>query len=295
MRSVDEPYDPRVFPPVAVTVDVVLQTIQHGDLYVLLVRRGQAPYQGDWALPGGFVQPDEDLSVAAARELEEETGIAANQVHLEQLASYGSPDRDPRMRVITVAYWAICSNVSRPRAGSDARVAELVPVGKIEAGGIELAFDHARIVKDALERTRSKLEYTALGAKFCEPDFTISDLRRVYEIVWQTKLDPGNFQRNVRACGAFKTVGGMRTVVSAMETPMLRGAPVGDDDHILEAALFMDHSSEGSNSAVEAAPRMLADASGGRPASLWRLKDEAEKTVLRTPIARRTRRSTSRE
>ena len=197
-------YDPRAFDPVAVTVDLVVQTIRDAGLYVLLVKRGEPPFLGSWALPGGFVRPDEDLEEAAARELEEETGLSAVALHLEQLGTYGSPDRDPRMRVVTVAYWAICPSLPTPRGGGDARAAEMVLVSRIESGAIELAFDHDRILRDALERTRAKLEYTALGAQFCPPEFTISELRRVYETVWGTRLDPGNFQRSLRDSGAFR-------------------------------------------------------------------------------------------
>lgn len=268
MQPGDEAYDPRDYPPVAVTVDVVVQTIQRGDLYVLLIERGQAPHCDEWALPGGFVQPDEDLYAAAARELNEETGLSSNEVHLEQLASYGSPDRDPRMRVVTIAYWAICSHVPKLAGGGDARSAQLVPVGKIEGGDIELAFDHGLIVRDALERTRSKLEYTALAAKFCEPNFTISDLRKVYETVWQTTLDPGNFQRSVRTCGAFKEV---------------NAASTDEESPIAYFSLPSDHNPK------------VSDAAGGRPASLWCLNHNADMAILRTLIVRRPRRNTNSE
>ena len=113
------------------------------------------------------MRPDEDLDQAAARELAEETGLRTGSWHLEQLASYGTPDRDPRMRVVTVAYWAICAELPGLRGGGDAADALLMPVKKIESGSVRLAFDHERIVRDAVERTRSKLEYTALAAKFC--------------------------------------------------------------------------------------------------------------------------------
>ena len=170
---------------------------------MLLIQRGGEPYLGAWALPGGFVRPDEDLDRAAERELAEETGLHAGSWYLEQLGSYGAPDRDPRMRVVTVAYWAIAADLPAPRGGGDALAAELTPVRDIEGGRVRLAFDHERIVQDAVERTRSKLEYTALAAKFCPPEFTIRQLRRVYEAVWNTRLDPGNFQRNVQESGAF--------------------------------------------------------------------------------------------
>ena len=198
-------YDPGDYPPFAVTVDVAIFTIRDDALHVLLIERGGEPFLGASALPGGFVRPDEDLDQAAARELAEETGLTEEgSWHLEQLASYGAPDRDPRMRVVTVAYWAICADLPALRGGGDAVVASLTPVEKIERGDVRLAFDHERIVKDAVERTRSRLEHTALAVKFCPREFTIGQLRRVYEAVWRTRLDPGNFQRNVQASGAFE-------------------------------------------------------------------------------------------
>ena len=200
------PYNPDDFPRVAVTVDVVVFTIRNEALQVLLVERGQEPFRGAWALPGGFVQPHEDLDAAAARELLEETNVSVGVPYLEQLGSYGSPGRDPRMRVITVAYWAACAELEQPRGGGDAAYSDLVPLAKIERGGIRLAFDHGRIVEDAVERLRSKLEYTALATKFCPPKFTISELRRVYETIWGTRLDPGNFQRKIRQNPAFKHI-----------------------------------------------------------------------------------------
>ena len=150
------------------------------------------------------MQPDEDIDTAAARELAEETGLTGADFHLEQLASYGDPDRDPRMRVVTVAYWSVCAKRPEPRAGSDAAAVELMPVDRIEGGEIALAFDHGRILRDALERLRARLETTALGAKFLPPTFRIGELRRVYEVVWSTRLDPGNFQRGFRVSGAFE-------------------------------------------------------------------------------------------
>lgn len=197
-------YNPRAYPPFAVTVDIAVFTIRDDALQVLLIERGNEPFLGAWALPGGFVKIDEDLEQAAARELAEETGLRASSWHLEQLGTYGAPDRDPRMRVVSVAYWAICAEAPALRGGGDAAAAALTPVEEIERGRVRLAFDHERIVRDAVERTRSKLEYTALAARFCPPEFTIAQLRRVYEAVWNTRLDPGNFQRNVQESGAFE-------------------------------------------------------------------------------------------
>ena len=204
MPSVTYDYDPGDYPPFAVTVDIAIFTIRDDALQVLLIERGKEPFLGALALPGGFVQPDEDLVQAAARELAEETGLRAGSWHLEQLGSYGVPGRDPRMRVVTVAYWAICAELPGLRGGGDAVRTTLTPVQEIERGSVRLAFDHERIVREAVERARSKLEYTTLAAKFCPPEFTISQLRRVYETVWNTDLDPGNFQRSVQDSGAFE-------------------------------------------------------------------------------------------
>lgn len=213
-------YNPRAYPPFAVTVDVAVFTIRDDALQVLLIERGNEPFLGAWALPGGFVKIDEDLEQAAARELAEETGLRAGSWHLEQLGTYGAPARDPRMRVVSVAYWAICAEVPVLRGGGDAAAAALTPVEAIERGRVRLAFDHERIVQDAVERTRSKLEYTALAAKFCPPEFTITQLRRVYEAVWNTRLDPGNFQRNVQESDAFE-----KRMEARAAPPARRGRP----------------------------------------------------------------------
>ena len=184
-------YSPSDFPPFAVTVDLVVLTVRGDALCALLVRRGEAPFRGRWALPGGFVQVTESVDAAAVRELAEETGVSG--LHLEQLGTYGEPRRDPRMRVVSVAYLALAPDLPVPVAGTDAAAASWVPVGEVSG----LAFDHSRILGDGVERARAKLEYTALGTAFCGAEFTVAELRRVYEIVWGVSLDPRNFHRKV--------------------------------------------------------------------------------------------------
>src|SRR5437660_4255474 len=174
--ATDEPWR---IPTVAVAVDLAVLTVQSGQLRILLVRRGIEPYLGALALPGGFLQsPDEDLDAAAARELAEETGLASENLHLEQLRTYGAPNRDPRRRVITVCYLALVPDLPVPVAGGDASSAEWLPVSRVLRRARQLAFDHAKIIKDALERARGKLEYTTLATAFCPPAFTITDLRQ---------------------------------------------------------------------------------------------------------------------
>ena len=196
-------YDPREFPPVAVSVDVVALTIRDGRLCVLLVERGASPFAGWRALPGGFVR-EETLDAAALRELAEETGLrpgedALERVHLEQLRTYGDPGRDPRMRVVSVAYLAFAPSLPDPQAGTDAAGAFWQPVDEVG----ELAFDHAAILADGLDRARSKLEYTPLATAFMGGEFTISELRAVYAAVWGEDLHAGNFHRKVLSVPGF--------------------------------------------------------------------------------------------
>jgi 8-oxo-dGTP diphosphatase len=243
-------YDPRAYDPVAVTVDVLALTIRDAALHVLLVQRGEPPFEGAWALPGGFVRRhrdtagrhwEEDLEEAAARELAEETGLVAEvddgrgaaraalgRVHLEQLATYGTPGRDPRMRVISVAYLAFAPDLPDPRAGTDAAAAGWVPVGSLGLPGPDgyrpgrpvaqqpgtsrkLAFDHARILADGLERARAKLEYTPLATAFVGAEFTVGELRAVYETVWGERLHGPNFRRKVLSVPGFVESLGERT------------------------------------------------------------------------------------
>ena len=195
----------------AVSADLVILTVRDDDLVVLVVRRGAAPYRGRWALPGGFVRDDEDLVDGAKRELEEETGLGSVGAHLEQLATYGAPRRDPRGRVVTVAHLALVPRLAAPTAGSDAADARWMPVGDLLGDQRSLAFDHHQLLADGVERARAKLEYSPLGTAFCADEFTIAELRRVYEAVWGTTLDPRNFHRKVTGTPGFVSETGRTT------------------------------------------------------------------------------------
>ncbi len=191
-------YDPSRFPPFAVTVDVVILTMSEGLLHVLLVCRGEAPFEGMWAIPGGFKRPDETLDEAAKRELAEETGVDAASLPT-QFGAYGDPDRDPRMNVVTIGYLAVLRDVGTVVGGSDAAAAALIPASDVLNGKVELAFDHLRIVRDAIERARVELEVTGIATAFVGPTFTLGELRAVYEAVWGVQLDAANFRRSVVA------------------------------------------------------------------------------------------------
>lgn len=191
-------------PPVLLTVDLVILTMREGRLCVLLVERGEDPFQGMQALPGGFLNhAGEEILDAAHRELREETALGAGSVHLEQLGTYGAAGRDPRGRVVSVAHLAIAPGLPEPVAGTDAMDAGWVPAESVLSGEVALAFDHRRIVTDGIERARTKLEFSALATAFCGELFTIAELQQVYEAVWGTELDTRNFYRKVQAVKGF--------------------------------------------------------------------------------------------
>ena len=194
--SPDE-YDPSNFPPFAVTVDLVVLTVRPPSLEVLLVRREEGPDAGKWALPGGFVGPDLDLLDAAQLKLADKTGIEVATAHLEQLETFGDPNRDPRMRVVSVAHLALVANPPEPELED----AKWHPVASLDAK--KLAFDHGDILAAGIERARAKLEYSTLATSFCGPEFTIAELRSVYEAVWGNELDAANFHRKVMATDGF--------------------------------------------------------------------------------------------
>jgi 8-oxo-dGTP diphosphatase len=182
-------------PRIGVSVDLVILTVRGGQLTTLVWRRDSEPYAGMVALPGGFIRLDEDLPAAAGRVLAERAGLPGAAVHLEQLRSYGYPNRDPTRRAVSVAYLGLAPDLPAP----DQPQMSWQPVTALR----EMAFDHERILQDGVERARSKLEYTSLAAAFCRAEFTVAELRRVYEIVWDTPLDPRNFHRKVTGAEGF--------------------------------------------------------------------------------------------
>ena len=193
------------YPHPAVTVDICLFTIQEDRLKILLIQRAEEPFQGGWALPGGFIHMDENLEMAAKRELEEETD--ASGFYLEQCGAFGKVDRDPRERVITIAFFALApADHVTLKADTDAKDAAWFELEELP----DLAFDHAGIVKKALRQVRSKVEDSTAAFEFLPPKFTISDIRQVHEIVKGRPLDKRNFQKQLTGSDLIRKVGEKR-------------------------------------------------------------------------------------
>lgn len=180
------------YPRPALTVDCVVFGMDEEDLKVLLIKRGQEPFAGKWALPGGFVRMEESLDAAARRELEEESGIRPS--HLEQLYTFGAPGRDPRGRVVTVAYFALVKLTDhRVQASTDASEAAWFSVWDTP----KLAFDHAEVLGTALQRLKGKVRYQPIGFELLPPKFTLTQLQRLYEIILERQLDKRNFRKKI--------------------------------------------------------------------------------------------------
>jgi len=190
------------YPHPAVTTDIVIFTIRQDALKVLLIKRALDPFQGRWALPGGFVELDEGLDECARRELAEETGVSG--VYLEQLYTFGQPDRDPRERVITVAYFALIpSDRLALRAATDAEGVGWFAIDEIPP----LAFDHAEILTLARQRLVAKLDYSTIALQFMPELFTLSELQQVYELILGTPMDKRNFRKRILALDAIEETG----------------------------------------------------------------------------------------
>jgi 8-oxo-dGTP diphosphatase len=180
------------YPKPNVTVDIIVFTIKDTQLKVLLIKRDIPPFKGQWAIPGGFVRIEESLEEAAKRELQEETGVAGE--YLEQLYTFGEPKRDPRGRVITVAYFALINSEKiNLKADTDVSEAEWFPINQLP----KLAFDHDKIMDYALRRLRWKFEYTTVGFSMLPEKFTLSQLQEIYEIIFNKKFDKRNFRKKI--------------------------------------------------------------------------------------------------
>ena len=193
------------YPHPSITTDVVVFTISSDKLKLLLIKRGQEPYREMWAIPGGFLEFDEDLEQCARRELREETGL--DGLYLEQLYTFGQPERDPRERVVSVAYYGLIpSSGNSPQASSDAASAAWFNLDELP----KLAFDHSVIVNMAHQRLMSKLEYSTIAFQFLPETFTLSEAQRVYEIVRNDKLDKRNFRKHIISTGLIEETGEQR-------------------------------------------------------------------------------------
>lgn len=195
------------YPHPAVTTDIVIFTIRQDELKVLLIKRALPPFQGEWALPGGFVNLDESLEAGARRELAEETGVT--DVYLEQLYTFGAPDRDPRERVITVAYYALIpSDKIEIRAATDAEGVSWFGMQELP----ELAFDHDQILQAAHERLAAKLDYSTIAFQFMPKEFTLTELQRVYELILREPIDKRNFRKRILSLNLIRETGRERKV-----------------------------------------------------------------------------------
>jgi 8-oxo-dGTP diphosphatase len=233
-RYVPPTYDPASYDRPSVTVDVALFAFRNDALQVLLIRRKRWPYQDYWAIPGGFIQMGESLEQSALRELREETGV--DDVYLEQLYTFGDPERDPRTRVISVAYFALlgADQARQVQAGDDAAEARWWSMADLPP----LAFDHDRILRYAHQRLRWKLEYTALGFLLLPETFTLGELQAVYEAVLGERLDKRNFRRKILAAGVLEETGDCRNgglrrparlyrfTAAALELQLSQGFPI---------------------------------------------------------------------
>ena len=222
-RATEEAYDPARYERPSVTVDVVILTMRKRRLEALLIKRKHWPFESLWAIPGGFVNPDESLEDAARRELNEETSV--RDVYLEQLYTFGAPRRDPRTRVITVVYYALIrAETLRVAAGDDAAEAAWFPVYDLPS----LAFDHADILTYTMQRLRGKLEYTTIGFQLLAAEFTLSELQEVYEAILDRPLDKRNFRKKVLSTGILEQIPETRKAGQHRPAALYRFNPKAD-------------------------------------------------------------------
>jgi 8-oxo-dGTP diphosphatase len=205
MKKKEDIFD---YPHPYVTVDPIIFAIEDNQLKVLLVKRGTDPYKGKWSIPGGFVNIDESLEEAAHRELEEETGV--KNVYMEQLYTYGKPKRDPRYRIISVAFFALIDhtklNMTQPSKGNEIIKSEWFPINKLP----ETAFDHKEMIGYAHQRLKYKLEYTSVGLELLPDLFSLTDLQNIYEVILGEKLDKRNFRKKIFSLGILKATNQFR-------------------------------------------------------------------------------------
>lgn len=195
-------YDVTKFDRPSVTVDVLIFTIKDDKLNLVLVKRGVYPFEGRWALPGGFVRMEESLEEAAKRELQEETGV--KNVYLEQLSTFGDPKRDPRTRVITIAYMALVpAHKLKLSASTDVSDVKTFAIGKLPP----LAFDHKKIVETAICRLQAKIQYSNIVHGLLPDKFRLSELQKVYELILGTKVDKRNFRKKMLSLGILDETG----------------------------------------------------------------------------------------
>lgn len=207
-------YDASKFDRPSVTVDVLIFTIKDKKLQILLVKRDIEPFKGVWALPGGFVQIKESLERAAIRELSEETGVT--NVYLEQLQTFGEVNRDPRTRVITVAYFALIPHEVALKAATDVSEAKWFPVNSLP----KLAFDHRSIIKVGVARLKNKIQYSNIAFGLLAKTFRLSELQKVYEVILDQSLDKRNFRKWLKSLDLVEATG-EREVVGAHRPAML--------------------------------------------------------------------------
>jgi 8-oxo-dGTP diphosphatase len=218
------------YPHPAVAADLAIFTLQMNQLHVLLVQRAHEPFKSRWALPGGFVRMHEDLPAAAARELEEETGVAG--AYLEQVGAFGRPARDPRERVISVAFFAIIPSDSlHLKSGGDAAAARWWPVNELP----KLAFDHEEILEHARHRLRDKVRGSPIALRFLSPEFTLTELQQVHEAILGQDLDKRNFRKWLTSSPYLRATGRMRRGGQHRPAELYRGIPSAYIDNVTTA------------------------------------------------------------